>query len=65
MVVINNQHMDFKKMEKNYIVKNIKNKIWQMLIINFVLKIIVKQDQILIMKMKNYLYIVVNIVKKI
>ena len=57
--------MDFKKMEKNYIVKNIKNKIWQMLIINFVLKIIVKQDQILIMKMKNYLYIVVNIVKKI
>ena len=57
--------MDFKKMEKNYIVKIIKNKIWQMLIINFVLKIIVKQDQILIMKMKNYLYIVVNIVKKI
>lgn len=65
MVVINNQHMDMKKMEKMYIVKNIKNKIWQMLIINFVLKIIVKQDQILIMKMKNYLYIVVNIVKKI
>ena len=57
--------MDVKKMEKNYIVKITKNKIWQMLIIIFVQKIIVIQDQILIMKMKNYQYIVINIVKKI